>query len=184
MSVDAPEHEHEEHDEARCFHKGLRLFNEGDWFEAHEVWEDVWHMASGPRKRFYQGLIQCAVTLEHIRRGNPRGVRSVYQTAVPKFDGLPSVYMGIRIPKLLDGLRRVVEPVLNLPAEVFDPARPRGQTLPFNPSSVIKIELEYDPFSSQTPGQVHETPPRKISPETPPQVPTPTHATPNRKTPY
>ena len=62
-------------DEAKVFHEGIRLFNEGDWFEAHEIWEDIWHVASGPRKKFYQGLIQCAVTIEHVRRGNPRGVR-------------------------------------------------------------------------------------------------------------
>src|SRR5690606_20932959 len=68
-----------DHDEGAIFHEGIALFNEGEWFEAHESWEDIWHMAAGPRKLFYQGLIQCAVTLEHMRRGNPRGVVTVYE---------------------------------------------------------------------------------------------------------
>ncbi len=133
-------------EERRIFHEGIELFNQGEWFEAHEVWEDIWHIASGPKKRFYQGLIQCAVTIEHIRRGNPRGVRSVYQTALPKFEGLPNVYMGIDIPHLLKALDRVVRPILDLPSTYFDPARPRGQPLPFDPAQAPSIRLQYDPF--------------------------------------
>lgn len=105
-------------------------------------------MASGDRKRFYQGLIQCAVTIEHIRRGNPRGVLTVYKTAVPKFRGLPEVYMGVNIPRLLAGLERVVAPIRALPPAAFDPTRPRGQNLPLDRSHVPRIELEYDPFAS------------------------------------
>ncbi len=91
-----PTHPAHADDEDRLFHEGLRLFNAGEWFEAHEVWEDIWHMASGQKKRFYQGLIQYAVTIEHIRRGNPRGVKCVYETCLTKFRGLPTVYMGVQ----------------------------------------------------------------------------------------
>ncbi len=135
-------------EESRIFHEGIELFNEHEWFEAHEVWEDIWHMASGRKKLFYQGLIQYAVTFEDIRRGNPRGVRSVFETAMPKFEGLPEVYMGIRIHSLLEAFVQAVRPILDLPAEYFDPARPRGQKLPFDPASAPKIVLEYDPFES------------------------------------
>lgn len=137
-----------EPDEAQLFHEGVALFNDGQWFEAHEAWEDIWHLASGPKKRFYQGLIQCAVTLEHARRGNPRGVRSVWATCVPKFNGLNEVYLGINIGKLLNALGKVIEPVLQLPAAGFDPAIPRGQKLPIDWQQVPRIELEYDPFTS------------------------------------
>jgi len=134
-------------DEAKLFHEGVHLFNAGEWFDAHEVWEDIWHMASGPRKNFYQGLIQLAVTLEHVRRGNPRGVRSVFRTAVTKFEGLPTRYMGIDIAQLLNAMRRAVDPILNLPAEAFEPNRGHGQALPFDEANVPKIELLSDPFA-------------------------------------
>lgn len=135
-------------DEAELFHEGVTLFNDGQWFEAHETWEDIWHMASGSKKLFYQGLIQCAVTLEHAGRGNPRGVRSVWATCVPKFDGLDEVYMGINIRNLLYTLGKFIEPVLELPIARFDPAILRGQTLPINWQQAPRIELDYDPFSS------------------------------------
>jgi uncharacterized protein len=131
----------DEHDETKLFHEGVDLFNAGEWFEAHEVWEDAWHLAEGQRKRFYQGLIQCAVTLEHVRRGNPRGVRSVMKTALPKFEGLPAVYLGVDVPKLIADMKAAVQPILDLPAETFDPALPRGQQLPFDPAKAPKITL-------------------------------------------
>ena len=134
-------------DESERFHEGLRLFNEGEWFAAHEVWEDAWNAAEGRKKRFYQGLIQAAVTLEHARRGNPRGVRTVYETCVPKFNDLPDIYMGIPVRTLLQGLEKSIRPILGLPPEYFDPARGRGQDLPFDPRAAPTIELAYDPFA-------------------------------------
>lgn len=137
-------------EEASLFYEGLKLFNEGQWFDAHEVWEDVWHMACGDKKRFYQGLIQYSVTIEHIRRGNPRGVRCVYETCLGKFKGLPDVYMGFNIPKQLAELDRVVKPVLAMGAEAFDPATGRGQPMPVDVGTEApKIELEYNPFADR-----------------------------------
>ncbi len=140
-----PEFDREE--EAAIFREGLKLFNDGDWFDAHEAWEDIWHMASGDKKRFYQGLIQYAVTIEHIRRGNPRGVRCVYETCLTKFKGLPDVYMGFNIPHQLAELGRVVHPVLAMGPKAFDPATGRGQEMPVDLKQAPKIELAYDPFA-------------------------------------
>src|SRR5262245_58394393 len=49
---------------------GIVLFNEQAFFEAHEVWEDVWIEKSGLERKFYQGLIQAAVSLCHFGNGN------------------------------------------------------------------------------------------------------------------
>src|SRR5262249_26444350 len=45
---------------------GVLLFNEQAYFEAHEVWEDLWAESYGPERKFYQGLIQAAVGLCHF----------------------------------------------------------------------------------------------------------------------
>jgi len=132
---------------AKLFHEGVALFNEGDFFEAHEVWEDIWHMASGDLKRFYQGLIQCAVTIEHLRRGNPRGVVNVFKSAQTKFVGLPTVYHGVNIPGLIAEVKRMIQPVLDLPPEAFDPALPHGRDFGADWDHPPKLVLEYDPFA-------------------------------------
>lgn len=144
---------HTDNNEAEIFHEGIRQFNDGEWFEAHEVWEDIWHDASGQKKLFYQGLIQFTVTIEHIRRGNPRGVRAVYKTCLTKFEGLTGVYMGIDVDWIRSELKRMVDPILNLPAERFDPALPRGQDLPVDLNTAPLIKLKYDPFKDSSADQ-------------------------------
>ncbi len=140
-----------DHDEAAIFREGIELFNDGEWFEAHESWEDIWHMASGPRKLFYQGLIQCAVTIEHMRRGNPRGVVTVFDSAMTKFQGLPNPYMGIDWVRLTEDIRRMVDAVRQLPSALFEPRVGRGVDLPVDLAQAPKIALLHDPFENPEP---------------------------------
>ena len=60
---------------------GIVLFNRGDFFEAHEVWESLWMDTSSPEKKFYQGLIQAAVGLLHFCNGNVAGAAKLYKSS-------------------------------------------------------------------------------------------------------
>src|SRR5687768_7583276 len=75
--------------EKKRYLDGIQLFNEHEFFEAHEAWEDVWHHVHGLKHEFYQGMIQAAVALEHYRRSNPRGVLSLAKSYPPKFRNVP-----------------------------------------------------------------------------------------------
>ncbi len=74
------------HDPQAGFEEGRRLFNQRRYFNAHEVWEDVWRAAHGERKRLLQGLIQVAVALHHYTQDNRRGAASLLARAEPKLD--------------------------------------------------------------------------------------------------
>lgn len=74
---------------------GIRYFNQHDFFEAHEVWEDVWTESSGPERRFYQGLIQAAVALHHFRNGNVRGAVKLYRTGRAYMEPLDEPFFGL-----------------------------------------------------------------------------------------
>jgi predicted metal-dependent hydrolase len=65
-------------------HRGRDLFNEEHFFEAHEVWEELWHVESGRDRVFVQGLIQMAAHLVHLRKGNWSGALSVSAAAREK----------------------------------------------------------------------------------------------------
>jgi predicted metal-dependent hydrolase len=52
---------------------GVVLFNRADYFDAHEVWEDLWRDCASADRRFYQSLIQAAVALYHWGNGNAAG---------------------------------------------------------------------------------------------------------------
>jgi predicted metal-dependent hydrolase len=74
---------------------GIVLFNQGDFFEAHEVWEDLWMDTAGPDKQFYQGLIQAAVGLCHFCNGNVRGAIKLYHSSRDYLNRYPSPHFGL-----------------------------------------------------------------------------------------
>jgi hypothetical protein len=128
--------------ERKLYYDGITLFNEHEFFEAHEVWEDIWHMAFGTKFEFYQGMIQCAVALEHYRRSNPRGVVSLYESYTRHFAGVPNVFMGLNVTDFLGAMKRTLSPVLD-----SNPLPSKGQ-IELDQSTVPVIQLIYDPFES------------------------------------
>ncbi|MDP9267227.1 MAG: DUF309 domain-containing protein [Acidobacteriota bacterium] len=79
------------------FERGIALFNRREFFDAHEVLEDLWRVAEGPDKRFLQGLIQIAVGFHHLSTGNTIGARSLLGRGGEKLRGLPAVQDGIDV---------------------------------------------------------------------------------------
>ena len=87
-------------DEKRLFEQGLEEFNTGYFFECHETLEDLWTGIRGPSRDFYQGLIQIAVALYHLTRGNLAGARSLFQRGLKRLDKYPARYGGIELASL------------------------------------------------------------------------------------
>ncbi len=77
--------------------EGIRHFNAGRYFEAHEIWEDIWVRSSDDKRLFYQMLIQAAVALHHYEKNNRVGARGLYSRVVEKLDRLPSVFMSLEV---------------------------------------------------------------------------------------
>ena len=129
-------------EERKLYYDGIQLFNEHEFFDAHEAWEDVWHMAYGLKHDFYQGLIQCAVALEHYRRSNPRGVLSLFNSYRAKFKDVPPLFMGLDVTQFLADMHRALRPVVEA-----DPLPQKGE-IELDPATAPKIELKYDPFAN------------------------------------
>ena len=79
---------------------GIRHFNAGRYFEAHEIWEEIWLRSSGDAKLFYQTLIQAAVGLHHFEGGNNRGALGMHKNVHEKVSRLPEVYMSLDLTEL------------------------------------------------------------------------------------
>ena len=65
------------HENQERFERGLAHFNARQFFEAHEVWEEIWLTEDEPERTFLQGLIQIAAAFHHYRRGNPEGAENL-----------------------------------------------------------------------------------------------------------
>jgi len=92
--------------------KGIEYFNECDFFEAHEVWEELWTEYRGDGRKFYQGLIQAAVALHHFGNGNLRGSKKVYITSRGYLDSYTPTYEGLDLEKFLDQYQQCFAKVL------------------------------------------------------------------------
>ena len=85
---------------------GAVLFNRGDFFEAHEVWEDLWMDTAGSDKRFYQSLIQAAVGLLHFCNGNMRGAAKLYRSSKDYMQRYDSPHLGLDIIVFWNNMER------------------------------------------------------------------------------
>lgn len=86
------------------FRKGVEEFNRQYFFEAHDVWEELWMETSGNNRLFYQGLIQTAVGLYHLSNGNYRGCCSQFGKALQKLDHYVPVFHGVATGRLVAGI--------------------------------------------------------------------------------
>jgi predicted metal-dependent hydrolase len=82
------------------FARGVALFDQGDWYAAHDVLEDLWHETSDPERRVLQGLIQIAVAQVHLQRSNVRGATSLFGEGLGRISGRSDPDLGLDLPRL------------------------------------------------------------------------------------
>jgi len=51
-----------------CYAAYFRCFNEGRFYEAHDILEHLWLATTGPDNAFYKGLIQLAGAFVHLEK--------------------------------------------------------------------------------------------------------------------
>lgn len=104
------------------------LFNNRDFFEAHEVLEDLWVVEVEPLRTYYKGLIQAAVAICHWQRGNHSGARKLHRSAMAYLAPYPEQFEGFA----LGDFRRTME-------ELFGPWEANPEAAPPYPESRIPI---------------------------------------------
>jgi predicted metal-dependent hydrolase len=75
--------------------QGLELFNQGRFFEAHEVLEHAWMAEGDVAGRLYRVLLQLAVAYHHLREDNRRGASKMLLRIRPWLDPLPDRCRGV-----------------------------------------------------------------------------------------
>jgi hypothetical protein len=103
--------------ECRPYVHSIDLFNHGYYWEAHEVWESLWHVCgrSGMMADFLKGLIQLAAAGVKVREGRPMGVLKHARRAAELFEQVAHQrrdaeghFLGLAPVELADFARAVV----------------------------------------------------------------------------
>ncbi len=125
----------------RTYLRGIDQFNRGNYFESHEIRERIWLEEQGPARHFYQGLIQAAVALHHLGRGNLRGARKLLARSRASLAPYRPAYLGLDVDAFLAAL-----------AERFAPPEPRGGGPGDHPAAGPTIRLDPPAEGTQTRG--------------------------------
>lgn len=82
--------------------RGIHLFNEGRYWDAHEAWEELWHRRTEESRIFFQGIIQLAAALHLLHRpGRRRGALGNFAKAEEKLRLFRERFLGIEVRELL-----------------------------------------------------------------------------------
>ncbi len=110
--------------DSRNYLAGVDLFNRGWWWEAHEVWEELWHVVEGKdaaQHDLLKGLIQLAACALNRERGSDAAAERLLASAqeflrrAEEGAGAPRV-MGLDLP----ALRAAAHEVLGAPCPRVD----------------------------------------------------------------
>jgi hypothetical protein len=108
---------------------GFDLFNRGYYWEAHEVWEDVWNASGrqGTVSEMLKGLIKLAAAGVKVRQGQPSGVVKHASRVIDHFDRVEAAdgrphFAGIDLRVAADTARRIQEQAASWRAHPEDTA--------------------------------------------------------------
>jgi len=87
------------------FLEGLELFNRQEFYDCHDLIEDLWLQESSDKQPFLQGIIQAAVAFFHYQQGKWGAARTMMKQSIDKLATYPRLHGGIDLGKFRSELR-------------------------------------------------------------------------------
>jgi predicted metal-dependent hydrolase len=83
---------------------GVAMFNAGEFFAAHEIWEDLWVETVGAEKQLLQGLVQIAAGYAKVESGVRGGALKLLERGVAQLREFGPRAMGLALGPFVDGV--------------------------------------------------------------------------------
>lgn len=84
----------------RALRVAVAMFNAGEFFEQHEVLEELWHAEPGPIRELYQGILQVGVGFHHLGNGNYHGAVTLLERGLARLGTVPPDALGLDVAVL------------------------------------------------------------------------------------
>jgi predicted metal-dependent hydrolase len=105
--------------------QGIELFNESEYFDAHEAWEGLWFRAQDAQeKRFLQGLIMAAGAFFHTQKQACAGAAKLLARSIPLLRDGVHAHPDLQLTDFIEALERLGS------REDWCPATGAAQALP------------------------------------------------------
>ena len=104
--------------------KGIEHFNRHEFFEAHDIWEELWREMKGDDSRkFFQGLIHAAVALHHYRNGNLAGAGRLWAYCVEHLNPFRPLCHNLDVDEFLGRMWEIMDAIYQAAPPPFDASR-------------------------------------------------------------
>ena len=77
------------------FNYALNLFNDQKWYEAHDVFEEIWNNLDGDERQIIQGILQVSVSQFHLSKGNLNGATILLGEGLGRIKNRTHIDLGI-----------------------------------------------------------------------------------------
>ncbi len=97
--------------------RGIEMFNAGEYYKCHDDLEAAWVADQGPGRDLYRGILQVAIALYQVQRGNYRGAVKMLLRVRQWLDPLPDVCRGVQVARLRENAQHIYAQVQALGSE-------------------------------------------------------------------
>ena len=73
----------------------LNLFNNHQWYEAHDAFEEIWNSVDGDERQVIQGILQVSVSQFHLSKGNLNGATFLLGEGLGRIKTRTNINLGI-----------------------------------------------------------------------------------------
>ena len=77
------------------FFIALTLFNNHQWYEAHDAFEEIWNSVDGDERQVIQGILQVSVSQFHLSKGNLNGATILLGEGLGRIKSRTNINLGI-----------------------------------------------------------------------------------------
>ncbi len=73
----------------------LNLFNNHEWYDAHDAFEEIWNTVDGDERQVIQGILQVSVSQFHLSKGNLNGATILLGEGLGRIKTRTKINLGI-----------------------------------------------------------------------------------------
>jgi hypothetical protein len=97
------------------FNRGIRLFNDGKFWHAHEAWEQVWRRHAEDSRLFIQGLIQMAAGFHLlIEKQRYSGATSNFNKGLARLRLFEPTFVNLPVSSFIEAIERAKDEIQRL----------------------------------------------------------------------
>ena len=91
---------------SKQFLTAIDLFNKRLFWEAHEVFEDVWRLQEGDVKKLAQGFVQAAAAFSYIEKRRYESILYLFDKSIEKLSSTIDILPGVNINDLIEAMKK------------------------------------------------------------------------------